>query len=526
MSDYRKLQNGSDIRGIAVTGVPGELPNLRPEEAKEIGRGFVTWLAEKIGKKPEDLVIAIGRDPRGSGPNLLDGLMNGIGPYGAGVYDCGYASTPAMFMATVFPEFKCDGTIMITASHLPYNRNGFKFFTPDGGLNKKDITAILDCAADPAITEAKLGAPSNADGWTHRLGKIVFEAEKADIMTPYCEHLKSIILDGTKDLAGEGFDPEKPLAGMNIVVDAGNGGGGFYATRVLAPLGANVRNSQFLEPDPMFENHAPNPEDKEAMNSISLRVTSTGADFGLIFDTDVDRSAAVDSRGREIARNGIVAMAAALVAEDHPGTTVVTDSITSVQLTEFIEKNLGLKHLRFKRGYRNVINKAIELNEAGTDCQLAIETSGHAALKENYFLDDGAYLATKIVIKAAQLHREGKKIDSVIADLQDLADEKEIRIPITEEDFGAVGDRVLAELEEHIKGCPNTTLEEPNYEGVRFNYASDSGENTGWCLLRKSLHDPLLPMNIASDMKGGCEEIKKFMADFLSTQSGLDMSAF
>lgn len=42
-----------------------------------------------------------------------------------------------------------------------------------------------------------------------------------------------------------------------------------------------------------------------------------------------------------------------------------------------------------------MINKAVELNRLGIDCQLAIETSGHAAYKENYFLDDGAYLATK-----------------------------------------------------------------------------------------------------------------------------------
>ena len=223
---------------------------------------------------------------------------------------------------------------------------------------------------------------------------------------------------------------------MKITVDAGNGGGGFFATRVLKPLGADISASQFLEPDGMFEHHAPNPEDREAMNAISMQTVISGSDLGLIFDTDVDRSAAVDSRGREIARNGIVAMAAALVAEEHPGTTVVTDSITSRQLTEFLEKELGLKHLRFKRGYRNVINKAIELNREGIDCQLAIETSGHAALKENYFLDDGAYLATKIVIKAAKLHARGLKIDSVIEKLENPADEKEIRIPITCADFG------------------------------------------------------------------------------------------
>ncbi|MCQ2546106.1 MAG: phosphomannomutase/phosphoglucomutase [Clostridia bacterium] len=503
---YSKLQNGSDIRGVSLTGVPGEPLSLREDEAREIAIGFVIWLSEKLGKKPEELVLAIGRDPRTSGPRLLDGLMDGFGLYDCRVYDFGLASTPAMFMATVFPEFQCDGTVMITASHLPYNRNGFKFFTVEGGLNKKDITQILKYASDKDLQIEKIGQPPMEGKQTHRLGKLVFEAEPADIMTPYCEHLKQLIVEG----AGMG---EQPLRGMKITVDAGNGGGGFYATRVLKPLGADISSSQFLEPDGMFENHAPNPEDREAMNSISLKVVGSGSDLGIIFDTDVDRSAAVDSRGREIARNGIVAMAAALVAEDHPGTTVVTDSITSRQLTEFLEKELGLRHLRFKRGYRNVINKAIELNEEGTDSQLAIETSGHAALKENYFLDDGAYLATKIVIKAAKLFAEGRKIDSVIDKLENPADEKELRIPVLAEDFSAYGDRVLEDLKAYAKATEGMSLEEPNYEGVRINFTGDA---SGWCLLRKSLHDPLLPMNIAADEKGGCAAIQKKMMDFLN----------
>ena len=271
----------------------------------------------------------------------------------------------------------------------------------------------------------------------------------------------------------------------------------------------------------MFLNHAPNPEDKEAMESVSMRTLVSQSDLGLIFDTDVDRSAAVDSRGREIARNGIVAMAAALVAEEHPGTTVVTDSITSRQLHAFLEQDLGLSHLRFKRGYRNVINKAVELNEAGTDCQLAIETSGHAALKENYFLDDGAYLATKIVIRTAQLKAEGKRIESLIEDLQDPADEKEIRIPIKVADFGAYGDQVLEDLAAFVKSADGQakglSLEEPNYEGVRINFPD------GWCLLRKSLHDPLLPLNMASDKPGGCADIEAVMMDFLSRYDGLEL---
>ncbi|MFQ8603210.1 MAG: phosphomannomutase/phosphoglucomutase, partial [Anaerovoracaceae bacterium] len=333
---------------------------------------------------------------------------------------------------------------------------------------------------------------------------------KADLMTVYCAHLRKIIKDGA-DMG------DKPLEGMKIVVDAGNGGGGFFAERVLAPLGADVSASQFLKPDGMFPNHAPNPENKEAMKAISEQVTASGADFGIIFDTDVDRSAAVDEMGNEIARNGIVAMAASLVAETGAGSTVVTDSITSTQLTEFIENELGLVHLRFKRGYKNVINKAQELNEQGTDCRLAIETSGHAALKENYFLDDGAYLATKIVVKAARLKREGKALSKVLEKLKEPADELEVRIPITCDDFSSYADRVLEELEAYAAEEEELSLAVPNYEGVRINFPD------GWCLLRKSLHDPIMPMNMASDSVNGCMAIKEKMRLFLEKYSELDI---
>ena len=397
---------------------------------------------------------------------------------------------------------------MITASHLPYERNGFKYFTADGGLDKSDISQIIEFAEADG---AGLGNAEYADNTITVMGKKTYPSEKCNLMELYCSHLRQLIIDGV----GRG---DKPLAGLKITVDAGNGSGGFYARDVLAPLGADISSSQYLEADGTFPNHAPNPENKEALASIALQVISSGADFGLIFDTDVDRSAAVDGRGREIARNGIVAMATALVAEEHPATTVVTDSITSTHLTDFIEGELGMKHLRFKRGYKNVINKGIELNAAGEECWLAIETSGHAALRENYFLDDGAYLATKIVIKAAQLRKAGKTLDSVIEDLQDPADEKEVRIPIVSADFAGYGDKVLADLKAFAEESDELSLEEPNYEGVRINFAD------GWCLLRKSLHDPILPLNMAADSAGGCRVIADVMREFLAGYDGLDMS--
>ena len=199
-----------------------------------------------------------------------------------------------------------------------------------------------------------------------------------------------------------------------------------YATDVLAPLGADVSGSQFLDMDGMFPNHAPNPENKEAMASICKAVTDNKADLGIIFDTDVDRAGCVDEKGREINRNRLVALASIIALENNKGGTIVTDSVTSTGLTKFINEDLGGVHYRFKRGYRNVINEQLRLESEGINCPLAMETSGHAAFRDNYYLDDGAYLVTKIVIKMAQMGKEGKKLDSLIATLCDPAEEAEL----------------------------------------------------------------------------------------------------
>ncbi|MBQ1228724.1 MAG: phosphomannomutase/phosphoglucomutase [Firmicutes bacterium] len=498
-TDYKKLQNGSDIRGVALEGVAGENVNLGIEEAKNLTLGFAKWLAQKTGKRTDELVVSIGHDSRISAAALKEAAIESLVNVGAKVFDCGLASTPAMFMSTVFDNYKCDGAIMITASHLPFNRNGFKYFDKDGGLNKGDITWIIDWAsqwADGAAMTLEMIKPG--------------EVEKSDLIGTYADYLRAKII---REVAHPQH-PDQPLKGLKIVVDAGNGAGGFYASRILAPLGADVSGSQFLEPDGTFPNHAPNPENKEAMASISAKVLETGANFGIIFDTDVDRSSAVDKSGKEISRNAIVAMAAALIAKEHPGTTVVTDSITSDQLTVYLEECLGLKHLRFKRGYKNVINKSIELNAAGTDSQLAIETSGHAAYKENFFLDDGAYLATKIVIKAAQLALQGQGIDVILASLEEPKEAVEVRFPIEGENFGKVGAAVLEDLKAWAaKNVENgVSIVEPNYEGVRLNFRREG--LSGWCLLRKSLHDPILPLNVEVT-EGSCETILSEIKEFL-----------
>ena len=493
-----KLQNGSDVRGVALEGVLGEPVTLTPEIVRPIGYAFAQWLAEKKGVPADQLKVAVGHDSRLSAEKIKTAVFQGLGKAGCAAADSGLSSTPAMFMATVFENHAYDGSIMLTASHLPFNRNGLKFFTRDGGLEKADIKKILTIATETGLFDAKGG-----------------KAAKINLMDDYAAALVGTIRKGV----GQG---DKPLAGLKIVVDAGNGAGGFFVDKVLKPLGANTKGSQFLDPDGSFPNHIPNPEEKEAMDAIICAVEKNGADLGIIFDTDVDRAGAVDKNGKPINRNRFIALMALIVLEEHPGTVIVTDSVTSTGLKYWIEEKLGGVHHRFKRGYKNVINESIRLNSEGKESWLAMETSGHGALKENYFLDDGAYQIAKVLIKVAQLHAAGKgSVDELLAGVPEPAEAREFRAKIKTEDFGAYGGQVLDAFTKFVEQEPGWSLTPNNFEGVHA--TCDAAHGNGWALLRKSLHDPVLPLNIESEEDGGVAKIAARMKAFLSQFDQLEL---
>lgn len=478
-----KLQNGSDVRGIVLGGVPGEEVNMTPESVNRIVAGFVEFLSAKTGKAAEKLKIGIGNDSRITAASLKVQALMALTEAGVAAFDCGMASTPAMFMGCVYEETSFDGSIMITASHLPYNRNGLKFFDKDGGLEKGDIKAVLE--------RAEKKSPVYGD---------VKKRCTFDLISLYADKLCDKI---RRDI--NAADYEKPLSGMKIVVDAGNGAGGFFVSKILAKLGADTEGSLFLNPDGYFPNHVPNPENKVAMEYLSKAVLESKADLGLIFDTDVDRMSAVLSDGEFVNRDALIAMMSAIVAAECPNGVIVTDSVTSDELTEFLETGLKLKHRRFKRGYKNVINECKRLNdEAGSVVSpLAIETSGHGALAENYYLDDGAYLAVKLLIAAAKMNKNGQSLASLIEDMKPMQKNGEYRLKVLTEDFGAYGQNVLAEFKDKAIAA-GIEVVEPSYEGVRLAF---KGDVNGWALLRMSLHDPVMPLNIQENRTGDYEKI-------------------
>ena len=145
------------------------------------------------------------------------------------------------------------------------------------------------------------------------------------------------------------------------------------------------------------------------------------------------------------------------------------------------------------------------MNEAGQDTQLAIETSGHGAFKENYFLDDGAYTVTRILIKLAQLKQQGKELNDLLEGFTEPLEAAEFRPRLMTEDFIGLGQEVLARLEEVAAVNEGWSLVQDNFEGVRVAVAPGYGD--GWFLLRLSLHDPVLPLNVEAREAGGVEKL-------------------
>lgn len=504
------LQNGSDIRGVATDGIIGQSVTLTTDIVTKLCRGFVEWLRNPNGDdapvEPRMLRIAVGMDARLSGPALAHAAQESITNSGADVLFCGLSSTPSILFSTIKAvdgaeeTVGADGAIMFTGSHMGFNRNGIKFFTRGTEIDKNQLTEIIVKASGPAQPPIVKG-----------------EVHICNILSIYSKHLSEKIRNELRDTAE---DPKRPLSGLKIVVDAGNGAGGFFATRILQPLGADTSGSQFLTPDGRFPNHTPDPEDYEAMRSISTAVILAGADIGIIFDADVDRVAIVDEDGRAINRNEFVALAAAITLAEHPHTSIVTDSITSNGITTFIQDILGAHQCRYQRGYRNVINEAIHKNENGAPTWLAVETSGHAAFKENNFCDDGAYFATKIVIKLAQLKKEGKKLFSLIEKLPVPAESKEFRLTILDPDFARAASNTLDGLRQFVSQIPEWEEVSQNHEGLRV--MCNGEDEHGWFLFRLSLHSPVMPLNIEADQAGGVKNIINKLKLFFRSSKSVD----
>ena len=329
-------------------------------------------------------------------------------------------------------------------------------------------------------------------------------------MPQYAATLKNAIFNEVNQQNNKDVKNESPLKGLKIVLNSGNGSGGFF-NEVLESLGADVSASAHVEPNPDFPFGVPNPEKNEMISETIRLCEASGADLGILLDTDADRSGFVvpsDGSGtafEPLNRNRLIALLSVIFSRASPGCTIVTDSVTSEGLASFIKEDLNLQHVRYLKGYANVIGKAEELNEmAGVNAEMAIETSGHCAMKENGFLDDGTYTAVKVI---GLLAREGladsnrvPNLLGLISSMKEMDEVAELRMDAidgsleTTESIFEMGARIIEDS--CAERSLSWNLDGGNLEGVRVRTGSG-----GFFMLRKSLHDPLISLQIESTSK-------------------------
>lgn len=326
-------------------------------------------------------------------------------------------------------------------------------------------------------------------------------------MPHYADKLKNAILEQVKT-------GDKPLEGLNIVLNAGNGSGGFF-NDVLKELGADVSASIWLEPDGDFPaGYVPNPESSTMIAETTKACEEANADIGIMLDTDADRCGFVVPRTvsedgtrstyEALNRNRLIALLSVIFSESSPGCAIVTDSVTSEGLATFLQDDLGLQHVRYLKGYANVINKARELTESGAaNAEMAIETSGHCAMKENAYLDDGTYTAVKVVSLLARVAADSNtSLLDLISNYQEMPEVSELRMELLDESLestSVVFDFAALEIEqlcESVGGDEDPavatwSLDNDNLEGIRVRTG-----NGGFFMLRKSLHDPVISLQV------------------------------
>lgn len=456
---------------------------------------------------------------------------------------------------------------MVTASHLPTDKNGFKFFSSTvGGFTKPHIQRMIDIALDHCQLWFDNGSYPPRSG----VGA-VFASEYVDWMPHYERQLKKELNEQSKiahSFNTEGADNDdgscsnKPLDGLKIVLNAGNGSGSFFQ-KVLEDMGADVQGSIHTTVDSSFPQGVPNPENSKMISETIDACEKVHADLGILLDTDADRCGMVAPRSfknndrdtgskyipvdyEPLNRNRLIALMGVVYARQAPGCAIVTDSVTSNGLSKFLVNELGLNHVRYLRGYANVIEKAKSLiQQDQIDAQVAIETSGHCAVRENGFLDDGTFTAIKVLGLLAQERKNDSNNEAttkkrslldLIEALEEHEEVAEFRLQAVDgslESVRALFDFVALEIELSCDEEESWTIDDENLEGVRISLGKKADDqnhdDSGFFLIRRSLHDPVICLQVEARSKTDAMKLAVVpLLNILQSKprlaSGLDLS--
>ncbi|MDR5780115.1 phosphomannomutase/phosphoglucomutase [Caballeronia sp. LZ065] len=437
-----------DIRGIVGKTVDRDV-------AKSIGQAF----GSEIKKQGGDSVV-VARDGRLSGPELVGALADGLRAAGVDVIDVGMVPTPVGYFAASVPlplpsgERRVDSCIVVTGSHNPPDYNGFKMVLRGAAIYGEQIQGLYKRIVDNDF--------STGEG----------SYTEFDVQQMYLDRIVSDV---------------KPVRGMKIVVDAGNGVAGGLAPRLFKALGCELVEL-FTDIDGNFPNHHPDPAHVENLQDVIKALKETDAEVGFAFDGDGDRLGVVTKDGQVIFPDRQLMLFAQEVLSRNKGGQIIYDVKCTRNLAKWVREQGG-EPIMWKTGHSLVKAKLRE-----TGAPLAGEMSGHVFFKDRWYgFDDGLYTGARLLEILSRVADPSKLLN----DLPDSLSTPELQIKMEE------GENVqlISKLQKNAKftGADDVLT----IDGLRVEYPD------GFGLARSSNTTPVVVMRFEADSEGALKRIQE-----------------
>jgi len=444
----QKLIKAYDVRGI----VPGELDE---NISFQIGQAFVVAL--KLRKSEGGCgQVVIAHDMRPSGPALVQSFANGIKAQGVDVLHMGLASTDGLYFATGFLNI---AGAMFTASHNPAQYNGIK-------LAKAGAAPVGQDSGLKEITQLVLKGVAQYEG-------VKGKDSERDLNSEYVKYLHSSV-----DL--------KAVRKLKVVIDAGNGMGGFSVPKVFDNSNIEIV-PMYFELDGTFPNHEANPIEPANLVDLQKRVVAEKADLGIAFDGDADRAFFVDENGVSISPSAITALIAKRELKREPGSVIIHNLITSRSVAEVVSENGGTA-IKTRVGH-SFIKQVMK----DTNAIFGGEHSGHFYFRDFWFADSGM-LAALHVLSALGETKSGETFSALIKEFDRYIASGEINTRV--KDVLVTSNKVR----QHFASMKDVQIDD--LDGLTF--ASDAW----WVNIRPSNTEPLLRLNAEAKDRATMEKLR------------------
>lgn len=420
-------------------------------------------VARFLEQEREPGTVVIGEDMRPSSPTLATAFSAGVTSQGLDVIRIGLASTDMLYFAS--GKLNLPGA-MFTASHNPAAYNGIK---------------LCLSGARPIGKESGLVTIENfvKEGTPMAMRNVGVEKSQ-NMLEEYVDHLLSLV-DVTK------------IRPLKVVIDAGNGMGGYTAPAVFKRLNAEVVEMYF-ELDGTFPNHEANPIEPANLVDLQKAVKKHKADIGLAFDGDADRCFLVDEKGDLVNPSALTALIATRELKRYPASNIIYNLISSRAVKEVVEEHGG-SAVRSRVGH-SYIKKLM----AETNAVFGGEHSGHFYFRDFWKADSGMLAALHAI---AALGETDVPLSQLLTTFNRYFSSGEINSTVADSQKAM---NVIETMYGKKEG-----VEVDHLDGLTIN-----GDDW-WFNLRASNTEPLLRLNVEASTEA---RMKKVRDDVLNTIRG------